>query len=100
MGWGVYAAFVYGVTLRSDFEADVVYGLQMRLNESQTDGAPCPDVPRTEDVARPKWVGFTIKTFRGIQLPEDMLYRAWEIPTTMPARIVEPRLAKFGTGSI
>jgi hypothetical protein len=25
-----------------------------------------------------------------------MLYRAWEIPITMPARIVEPRLARFG----
>jgi hypothetical protein len=99
MGWGICAAFVYGVTLRNAAEADVVYGLQMRLNERYSRGAPCPDVPRVEEQARPKWIGFTIKAFRGIQLPEDMLYRAWELPFAMPATLVEPRLARFGDPS-
>lgn len=31
-------------------------------------GAPCPDVPMSESTANPKWIGFTIKAFRG-QVP-------------------------------
>lgn len=96
MGWGTCAAFVYGVTLRNDYEADVVYGLQMRLNEKQSRGAPCPDVPQVEDAANPKWIGFTIKAFRGIDLPQDMMYRAWELPWALPASMLDPRFARFG----
>ncbi len=98
MGRGLFAKVVYGITLREE-EADVVYGLVSRLEDSPSrDAAPAPSKPNNENLATPRWVGFNVIDLGDATLLPDgmrgLRYRCFGIDD--PLVPLEAKKAAFG----